>query len=241
MGQICIICAIRQETDPILKRFPSTRISCFAGLPAWRFDAFGHSVTLIQSGIGICNAERAATEAAAISPDIIISSGFCGALSSEVVVGEQFLAEELYLYSSGAITAKTTPDQRLTALIGTWLRKGTFITTADIAEKAHLHALLPNPAALYMLEMESSAIAAVCRDRNIRFIAIRSVCDTADQDPGRLLQQICDKEFNVRITKVALSLIKNPSILPEYLQLYRNTAVAGKTLSEGLAYSLERI
>ena len=222
-------------------QFPSKKVACFADLPAWRFQAFGHSVTLLQGGTGVFNAEKAAAEAAALAPDIIINAGFCGALTAEVAVGEVLLAEKLYGYSSGLITAEITPDQELAAQVGTGFKRGTFITTAEIVKKAYLYALLPDPAAFNMLDMESSAVAAVCRDKNIRFIAVRSVSDTADHDPGRLFQQICDNEFNVRRAKVALSLIMKPSLLAEYVKLYRNTAHAGKTLSKALASMLERI
>ena len=110
MANICIICAIEQETTPILQRFPAARVSNLAGLPAWHFQAFGHSVTLIQSGIGGNRAAKAATEAVALAPEIIISAGFCGALTAEVAVGEVLLAEKLYGYSSGSITAEISPD-----------------------------------------------------------------------------------------------------------------------------------
>jgi len=240
MGHICILCAIRQETSPILKLFPSSRVTSLAGLPAWQFQAFRHSVTLLQSGTGVINAGKAAIAAAAMSPDLIISAGFCGALTAEVAVGEVFLADHLYAHSSGLITSEITPDGGFAAQICPGLKRGSFITAAEITDKAHLHSLLPEPAAFTMIEMESSAVAAVCRDANIRFIALRSVSDTADHDPGRLFQQICDNQFTVRMTKVALSLIRKPALLAEYVQLYRNTAHAGATLSKAIASTLER-
>ncbi len=241
MSHICIICAIGQEIRPIANRFQSKRVWLIADLPTWRFEAFGHQVTLIQSGIGVSNAAKASAAAAELKPEIIISAGFCGALSTEVAVGEVFLADKLYYYSSGSITAGCIPDQRLTAHIGTALKRCTLITTDVIIEKARINCLSPDPAAINMLDMESAAVAAVCRAKDMKFIAIRSVSDRADQDPVKLFQQICDDEFNVRIALVALSLIQRPSLLLHYLQLYRNTAIAGKTLSKGVAYTLEHI
>jgi len=241
MANICIICAIKQEAAPLLQRFPSKKIACLAELSAWRFQTAGHSVTLIQSGIGGSKAAKAAAAAVALSPEIVISAGFCGALTAEAAVGELFLAEKLYQYAADRLTAGTDPDHELNVLLGTRLKKATFITTAGIANKTHLYSLLPDPAAAHMLEMESSNVAAVCHANGIRFIAIRSVSDTAEQDPGELFQQICDNECNIRIKKVALALIKKPSLLPEFFQLYQNTSLAGKTLSEALAFTLEDI
>jgi adenosylhomocysteine nucleosidase len=241
MGHICIICAIQLEIRPILKRFPSIGISCSADFPAWRFQAFGKNITLIQSGIGVNKAAKAASAAAALDPEIIISAGFCGALSPSTSLGEVFLAEKLYHCSSGSITRETTPDPGLAALIGTGLRRGTFITTDEIIEKSRVCSLLPDPAAINLLEMESSAVADVCRSQGIRFSAIRSVSDTADHDPCSLFRRICDSDFNISMVKVALSLIKKPATLSEFLQLSRSSAIAGKSLSEAVAYALERI
>jgi len=241
MADICIICAIQQETGPILQQFPSARMSNLADLPAWHFQAGGHSVTLIQSGIGGSKAAKAATEAVALTPEIIISAGFCGALTAAVAIGELFLAEKLYHYAAGTLTTGVNPDSELNALLGKRLKKAAFITTAGIAKKNLLYPLLPDPAAAYMLEMESSNVAAVCYASGIRFIAIRSVSDTTEQDPSELFQLVCDNECNVRIKRVALALLKKPSLLPELIQLYRNTALAGKTLAAAIAFTLEGI
>lgn len=240
MGHIGIICAIRQEISPLLKLFPAKRSACFADFPAWEFQAFGQSVSLLQSGIGINNAAGAAKAVAAINPDLIISAGFCGALTPEAAIGELFLAERLYSYSAGLLTPETALDQDLVTRIGAGFKRGPFITAAEIADKALLLSLLPEPAAFNMLEMESSAVATVCRKNSINFIALRSVSDTADQDPGRIFQQICDQEFDVRMAKVALSLVNEPALLGEYLQLYRNTAYAGSTLAKAITTILER-
>jgi adenosylhomocysteine nucleosidase len=241
MGQICILCAIRQETAPVLKRFPSRSAAYCAGLPAWRFQAYGHTVTLVQSGTGVKKAATAVAAAATLAPEIIISAGFCGALTAEVPVGTVFLAEKLYPLSQGVMNTAQFPDQELYTALGSCLQKAVFITTTEIVGKADAYALLPEPEALAVLEMEGAAVAAACRERSIRFIAVRSVSDASDQDPGRLFQQICDEEFNVRTAKIAASLLKKPALLAEYVKLYRNSAIAGKTLSEALTCTLERI
>jgi len=216
-------------------------MSCPADLPAWFFRAYGHRVTLVESGIGGSKAAKAAEAVAALDPDIIISAGFCGSLTKGVAIGELFLAEKLYSYSSGTITAEIIAELELNALVGRNLKKGLFISTAGVVNKNHICSLLPDPESTYMLEMESLAIAAACRANGISFLAIRSVSDTAEQDPSELFQLICDDEYNISRTKAVLSLIRKPSLLPDFLQLHRNSALAGRTLSEAIASTLESI
>jgi len=241
MRHICILCAIRQEIRPFLKRFPTNDSSYCGDFPVWRLQAFDLNVTLIQSGIGMVNAYQATKAAAALGPAVIINAGFCGALSTGIAIGDVFLAEKLYRYSAGSIHGRTTPDHLLNERIGTEIRRGTFITTDEIIEKARVSCLLPDKSAANLLEMESSAVAAACRDHGIEFIAIRSVSDTAAQDPGTIFRNICDNKFNISAAKIAVSLLKRPALLAEYLQLSQNAARAGKSLSAAVAHTLERI
>lgn len=241
MKHICIICAIQEESRPLLRRFPSSRVSTVADSPAWQFEAFGNKVTLIQSGIGVKKAARAASTAAALNPQAIISTGFCGALSAEAATGETFLAEKLYSYSCGSITNMVTPDPELAARIGAGERKATFITTDEIIEKAHLASLLPGPADINLLDMESISIALVCRNQGIKFAAVRCVSDPADDDPCRLFRQICDKEFNISMAKLLLAVIKKPATLPELIHLSKNARIAGRSLATAIELTLERI
>ena len=241
MVKICIICAIDQEISPIVKRFPAKGIPRLCGFPAWSFQAFGNSVTLIRSGIGIRKAAGAALAAADLQPAAIVSAGFCGSLSPGVAVGEVFLAETLYRYSSGSLSCALTAGSNFTGSIGSGLRKGTFITSDEIIGKDRLYPLLPDPSAMNMLDMESFAVAETCYAHGIDFAAIRSVSDTADQDPSRLFRQVSDYDHNIRMAQVALSLIKKPSILPELLLLSKNAAIAGRSLAKAVEQTLERI
>lgn len=241
MAHICIISAIDQEVSPILKRFSAKEIPRLADFPAWRFQAFDADVTLIQSGIGVRKAARAALTAVELQPAAIISAGFCGALSPGIAVGEVFLAEKIYRYSSGSISGVLTTASRVNGSIGNGIRNGTFITTDEIIEKNRIYPLLPDPSAANMLEMESFSVAETCSARGIEFTAIRSVSDTADQDPSQLLRQISDRHHEVRMAKVALFIAIKPTRLSELLLLSKNATIAGRSLAEALEYTLERI
>lgn len=224
-----------------MQRFPANRRSRSSHLPTWNFAAFEHRVTLIQSGVGIINAGKAAAAAAELTPDIIISVGFCGALSEGAPLGQVFLAGKIHFCAAGVISPAIVPDQQLATRIGNGMVRATFITADEITAKACIRSLLPEASAVNVLEMESGEVARICQCRNISFAALRSVSDTAEQDPSSLFRRICDDEFEVRMTKVALSLLKKPSILADYLQLSRAASLAGRTLAAAVAGTLERI
>lgn len=241
MEHICIICAIPQEIEPILRRFSPKKVANSSGFPVWQFQAFGNNITLLRSGIGIIKARKAAAAAAVLNPQMIISAGFCGALSPDTSIGEIFVAHSLFSYASGSITAEIVADPDLAAKIGKGAKKGTFITVAEITEKACLTSLFPATASAVLIEMESAAIAEVCRAHDIKFAAIRSVSDTAESDPCALFRRISNQDLSINIAKLLLSLIKKPQTLPALLALAKNSRIAGRSLAGAIEQALDRI
>src|SRR6185369_5465780 len=205
MGNVCIICAIHQESNPILRSFRRTERSLIAGIPAWEIISDSNTIHLLQGGIGLNNAARAARIAAdLLRPDLVVSAGFCGALFPGLEAGDIIAAEKLYRYSSGIITQNTAFDlsrpepQILTGHPG--IRPGIFISTEGIVDKSLLishikHLATPST----VLEMESWSVSEVCKERGIKFTAIRAVSDPAENDPAELFRNICDNDFNISV------------------------------------------
>ena len=246
MGNVCIICAIHQESNPILRSFPRAERSFIAGIPAWEIISDSDTIHLLQSGIGLNKAARATRIAAdLLRPDLIVSAGFCGALFPGLETGDIIAAEKLYRYSSGIITQGTS-DSALpapTPLTGQpRIRPGIFISTEDIVDKSFLishikHLATPST----VLEMESWSVSEVCRERGINFAAIRSVSDPAENDPAELFRNICDNDFNISVTKLSLLLLRKPLMATHLFQLAKNAKIAGRCLADAIHYALGRM
>jgi adenosylhomocysteine nucleosidase len=244
MSRICIICALQQESSPILRSFNRAKKARVAEIPAWEFESDNNRIHLLLSGIGLNNAVRTAQIAAdLLRPDIVISAGFCGALFPGFETGDIVVAEKLYLYSSEGINHEETSDSilfnSLTFTEHPRFWPGRFISSENIVDKRvlmnHINHLA---AASTVLEMESWGVSKVCRERGIRFAAIRAVSDTAENDPAELFRNICDNGFNISIKKISLFLLKNPFILTYLLQLAKSSKIAGRSLADAVHYSL---
>ncbi len=247
MSRICIICAIPQESGPILRLFPGAKRTVIADLPVWKLESDSKSIFLLLSGIGFKKAGRAALLALdLIQPDIIINAGFCGALFPGLETGDIVAAESIYHYSSTTSAIEKSCDCELleTARLSgqPLIRTGIFISTEEIVDKKLLiNHLKDFPDQPVVLEMESWSILNVCTERGTRFAAIRAVSDTAEIDPAGLFRDICDNSFTISFKKISLLLLKNPFILLQLLQLAKSAKAAGRSLAEALHFSLEQM
>jgi adenosylhomocysteine nucleosidase len=244
MSRICIICALQQESSPILRGFNRAKKSRVAGITAWEFESDNNLIHLLLSGIGLNNAVRTAQIAAdLLRPDIIISAGFCGALFPGLETGDIVVAERLYLFSSEGITQEETSDSLLfNSLVFAEqprFRPGKFISSENIVNKRVLMNHINHLATPFtVLEMESWGVAKVCREKGIKFSAIRTVSDTAENDPAELFRNICDNGFDISIKKLSLFLLKNPFILTYLLKLAKSSKIAGRSLADAVLHSL---
>jgi len=247
MSYIGLICAIPQERRPIIKRFQGVEKHPLAGIPSWHFRAGSNPVVLMESGMGPTNAATtAAVMIKSVKPDIILSIGFCGAVSGGIHVGELVVAHQLYTYSSGTLTAGHDPDHYLAGrllheLSSAQCRSGTFVTTDIFTSKTNISPLIPDTIPLPVLEMESEAVVRACNLAGIRVAALRAVTDACDEDPSALVTEIFGHDFAMNRIRAATTLLGKPWRLPQLLRLAGNAQRAGDSLANALFKSLERL
>lgn len=246
MTSIGLICAIPQESRPLVRRLPGTGNLPLAGIPSWRFLAGRNTVTLMESGMGPANAAAAAAAMIeSVGPDIILSIGFCGAVSRGIQVGELMVARRHYSYSSGTLHAEHDPDplltERLLQELAPSCRPGTFITTDIFTSKKIILPLIPDTIPLPALEMESAAVIRACRAAGIRFAALRAVTDDWTEDPAALVSRLLGQNLTMNGMRAATTLLGMPWRLPQLLRLARNARHAGDSLATALLKTLEKL
>lgn len=246
MATIGLICAVPQESGPIIRRLPRKTELRIKGLRTWQFTSNGHRVTLLESGMGGAKARAAAAILIAeIKPDLIISIGFCGAITSGLAVGDLVVAEQLHLLTSSGRNQKTSLQADCPALPNVippgGCRHGTFITTETAVTKESLQPFLTPEMPWPVLEMETAFIARVCQASGIRFAAIRSVSDNANEEPYHLFRAITVNQFDITAGSIISALLRQPGLIPQLFHLGRNAARAGRTLASQLQWILEQI
>lgn len=246
MIKIALLSAIPQERRPIQRQLGNSTQGQIKDIPIWSFVSSNQKVLLAETGIGSKRAEEAAKHIIEfMSPDIVINTGFCGALTTGLRLGDIVLAESVLAYSTELHALPDAVDKTLFNLLSASVNQvfypATFISTTGIESKWRIAALLNDKILRPVLEMESYAIAAVCHNNDIPFVSIRAVSDTADQDPQPVCSKIFGSDLKISIIKLLKALITSPLISRDLVQLSANTEVAGKYLAIAIKRTLETL
>ena len=250
---IALIAAMPEEIKPLLRRVGSYAREELGGFATCRFAIGTRAIRLIESGMG---PERSAAAAraliAAVKPDIIINFGYCGSVIVGAKAGDIVVAERVLSFHGGSFRDRDGLAAGLTddaiKLLAEKCRKsafqvsaGTFITAAEITGKRELVRLLPAGTVNPVLEMETAAVAQVAAEGNTPLIALRAVSDGAGEELGFTIEEFTDREMNVRVSKVLLTVAKKPWIVPQLLRLARNARIAGENLATAMLVLLENL
>lgn len=181
------------------------------------------NVVVVHTGIGTAAARRSVERAlAGHRPRRLISAGFAGALDPALAIGDVVLAEN---YSDRAIVKSvTTPCRR-----GALLTVGNAVET--VAEKARLRA----ETGAMAVDMETSAIAAICVERGLPMLSLRAISDAADAVLPIPFAVSWDLETQrPRTFAIAIYLLRHPEIVGIFRSFIAGLARARRALSRSL-------
>jgi nucleoside phosphorylase len=179
-------------------------------------------VEILITGMGPKNADAAVRRFLAKNlPKLVLSCGFAGGLdparkSGDVVFMTGYPALEERLAAVDAIMTSFVSSPRIA-------------TTA--AEKKQLRA----ESGAEVVEMESGAILAVCRESRIPCAMLRVISDTADEDLPLDFNKLVNEEANLNYAKLAWAIIKVPRKIGALIELHRKTSTAAHQLADALS------
>ncbi len=119
------------------------------------------------------------------------------------------------------------------------LRVGDVVTSPRIVTVDHL---VSDPAEKRQLaelhradavDMESSAVAEVCAEKGVPFLAVRAVSDTSDTALSPELVRLLSGG-TVSVWKACAALVRKPALLREFMRLARDTKLAARKLADAL-------
>lgn len=246
MMKVALICAIPQESRPILRQ-----LGCFSrvrlgNLFVWSGASANLQLILAESGMGMDHAAEAAQNIIKFAPpDIVISTGFCGAIRPGLRRGDVILAENILTYDTALRPTSAFCDrtllERLSPSGATTFHRGTFITTSAMVAKSQIAASLDEQIRFPVLEMESNAVAEVCNRSGIPFVAIRVVSDTAEQDPHAVCSKIFAADMKISMIKLLKAIVTAPLITRDLIRLAIDATAAGTSLAQTIEFSLGKL
>ncbi len=244
---IAILVAVRQELRPILRRADANHIVRQEHLDFYEGTLAGQSVALLALGIGKeCARIAAEMTIRCYRPDLVISAGFGGGLQphvqdGDIVVGTEIL--ELRKDQSTEITCDSTHKPAYPTRIngnGTpemRVHYGKIVTTDEMVLRAASKARIGKTTGALAVDMETSAVAAVCAARQIDFLAVRCITDNDHED--------LPDEFNdffvlgqLRAKRVLSSCARDPRVFADLARLGYRAKHSGKNLARFLEAAL---
>lgn len=230
-ADIGLVCALPLELSEFVRSW--TKVKTYTG---GRFTFRGGHyegirLAMVESGMGNTRARRA-TEALldAHSPRWIISTGFCGALSSEMKVGDIVVANSITTPSHDDLAV----DIGMTSDAGRKLFVGRTVTVDQMIRTVLEKTSLADQTGSIAVDMETHGIAAVCRERKTRFMAVRAVSDDMSADLPPEVLSLVGETGAVRFGAVVGALWKRPGSYKDMWQLRERAMLASEHLAKFL-------
>ncbi len=207
-----------------------TALICFAlkeeAGPFRKIAAGKPDVSLLIVGIGRQNAEKSAraflASRAGGPPDLVLTCGFAGGLNPDLKIGD-------VVYE--APESSTFNPQLLTRLIAAGAGAAKFFCADRIATTVAEKNTLRAETGADVVEMESAAIHAVCRERGIPCVTVRVISDTAHEDLPLDFNALAKPDKSMDFGKLFLAIAKSPGKIGALMQLQKKTSHAANRLA----------
>ncbi len=230
-ADVGIVCALPLELGAFLARCDRARKYSSEGF-TFRGGIYDQiRVAVVESGVGFSRAERATRSLLAThSPTWVLSCGFAGALRSGFKVGD-IVAVNSIVDGAGEelqIDLKMANDPARRLSVGRLLTSRHVIRT--VAEKKQL----AEQTEALAVDMETMAVARVCRDARQKFLAIRVISDDLSTDLPPEVASIFGDTGAVRFGAVVGSLWKRPGSFSDMWRMRDHAHHAAERLADFL-------
>jgi len=157
-------------------------------------------------------------------PDVLVSTGFSGALQPDLPVGTVLLGENF----TDCELARSLP-------IPGNFRVGRIVTSDEILESAAQKSAMGRETGALAVDLESSHLHGVCSRNGVRMVSLRCITDTLEQDlpiPGHVLM---DPETGRSDPGTIFRyLFRHPAKAPQFARLVRDARLAQQSLASAL-------
>jgi adenosylhomocysteine nucleosidase len=238
-ADIGIVAALPIEINPFLGRLSKVRKYAAGRHTILEGELAGKLVAAIITGPG----RRAARRGTQLllgghRPHWVISAGFGGALDPDLKRNDVVLFREVVDPEGVRLTIDlTVSDDPLNARVSS----GILATVDGIVRTALDKAELRERTGADVVDMETSAVATICAERNQRFLAIRVISDVAQIDLPQEIASILGRSGGYRVGAALGAIWRRPSSLKDLWALREHAVVAADQLSRILAGVIARL
>lgn len=211
-------------------------------------------IDLVQTGMGTLRAQAALHHLLARKmPDLVVSTGFCGALYQNATLGDLIRGTRVLLCHEEQGRAILPEGRQLSLDHGSAPRNadgwdgirdmtgGYIITLQKRIRKEALKRILTADMTFPVCDMETFPLALLSLQRGIPFLALRAVTDLHHEDILEAFFGTADGSGSYRTVRAVRLLLLRPGLIPSALRLGRASSLAAKSLWRGLHTVIETL
>ncbi|MDR4497699.1 MAG: 5'-methylthioadenosine/S-adenosylhomocysteine nucleosidase [Candidatus Scalindua sp.] len=243
---IAVLCALPQEINPLISRVNITKKFNFEKSIFHQADLNGLPVIFVQTGIGRSNAVKATNYLLqTLKITTLISSGVAGGIREGIHVGDLIIGENVCYCKQSGFEGERLPLESTLSCTGELVQlavqlsnrlelrshNGDVLTVDTVIGGAATKREIGRSTSFISVDMESAAIAEVAHANGIDFVVIRSVSDDVDDDLEIDYDNLITDTGKVKISHLAINILKNPQQLANLKRLNKQTKTATRILS----------
>lgn len=238
---VLLLAAVYREIGGVVRRYGARRRTQH-GHRSYHVSYLSHQITIGETGMGTAAASRNGAWAIdTVKPDLVISCGYAGALAMELQVGDILLASAVQFVngnSTDAIALHDAMGLRAEMASSLAVHDGTLVTMDRWREKHELLRLIHGVQTLAACDMETHALARLCREKHVPFLSLRVITDGLHDevpfDPSRL----CNASGDYSALRSIAFFLAHPRLLPALPKLRRASAIATRNLTHAVDHLL---
>ncbi len=224
-----IVAAMALEVGFLSDRLSRVRKYAGPGHTVIEGEADDRVIAMIVGGMGRASARRATSLLIdGHRPRYMVSAGFAGALDPTLKRNDAVICDEVIDLDHQRYPVGIEIIRPAGVKTGRILTVDAIVRTA--AEKADLRARYGAD----IVDMETSAVAAVCAERNIGLLSIRIVSDDASADLPKEIATLMSRSGSYRVGAALRALWNRPSSLKDFLALHEHAQEAADRLADVL-------
>ncbi len=158
--------------------------------------------------------------------DLLISTGFAGALNDELQVGDLLLAKNF---------STVDLDERRSSFSRLPIHMADLLTAPTLSDSSDERTEIARTTGAAAVDMETEFIARACAAHAIPLLSLRVITDTPREPfpaPAHVLFDVATQRTD--LPKLAAFFLTHPNRIPGLLQFARKIAHARKTLADAL-------
>jgi adenosylhomocysteine nucleosidase len=237
-ADVAIVAALAIEVGDLVDKLRKVRKYQAAAISVIEGELAGKIVVIVVSGIGRAAARRAADLViAGHRPTVLISAGFAGALAQDLERNELIIPGEVIDLENQQYRVEL-PE--LPAIFPS-VKRGRLVTVDQLVLKVSEKAALRERTLADLVDMESSAVAAVCLPRRIPFVPIRIVSDDARTELPREIGKMLTQSGSYRVGFALRTIWSRPSSLKDFWALHERALEASDRLAKAVIKYVESL